>query len=147
MEQSLPPPEKINLPLHAIQYSVKVYTTDGIEMPSKAVQKHLKTIALLSHCQPCVIKKFIQQADTHLINAICECSKNILRGNIKLSEEEYKRLKRYQSHLRQLSTRKTSLKKKKELIQKGGFLPALIAPLIGLLGSVISSVIARKAKK
>ena len=116
-------------------------------MPSKSLEKHLPTIALLSHCQPCVVKKFIQNSDKKLINAICECSKNILSGNVTLNDEEFKRLKKYQKHLRLLATRKTPLKQKKEIVQKGGFLPALIAPLIGLLGSVISSVIARKAKK
>ena len=116
-------------------------------MPSKSVHKHLPTIALLSQCHPSVIKKFIQQSDKQLINAICECSKNVLTGNVKLSPQEFNRLKKYQAQLRELSSRKTSIKKKKTLIQKGGFLPALIAPLIGLLGSVISGVIARKAKK
>ena len=89
----------------------------------------------------------MQHSDKKLVNAICECSKNILTGNIELSPEEYETLKKYKRHLRELSSRKTSIKKKKELIQKGGFLPALIAPLIGLLGSVISGVIARKSKK
>lgn len=122
-------------------------TTDGTVMPSKSLQKHLPTIALLSHCHPCVIKKFIQLSDKRLINAICECSKNILSGNVDLTADEYKNLKKYKKHLRELSSRKTKLKRKKELVQKGGFLPALIAPLIGLLGSVISSVIVRKGKK
>ena len=116
-------------------------------MPSKSVQKHLPTIALLSQCSPCVIKRFLKQPDPHLLKAISECSKNILAGNINLTEEEFNKLKKYRSHLRHLTNKKTSLKKKRELIQKGGFLQALIAPLIGLLGSVISGVIAKKTKK
>ena len=116
-------------------------------MPSKAVQRHLPTIALLSQCPPCVIKRFIKQSDPQLLKAISECSRNILAGNINLSDEEFKKLKRFKRHLREVSAKKTSQKKKKELIQKGGFLQALIAPLIGLLGSVISGVIAKKAKK
>ena len=117
-------------------------------MPSKSVLRHLPTIALLSQCQPCVVKKFISQAsDKALIHAICECSKNILSGNIKLSPEEYEALKRYRRQLRELSIKATPYKRKRELIQKGGFLTALIAPLIGLLGTVISSAIARKKKK
>ena len=143
----MPSPQKDIFPIHSVHYSVKIFSTDGTEMPTKSLQKHLPTIALLSHCQPCVIKRFIDKTDKQLINAICECSKNILSGNVKLNEEEFNRLKKYQKQLRLLSSRKTPLKTKKEIVQKGGFLPALIAPLIGLLGSVISSVIARKAKK
>ena len=116
-------------------------------MPSKAVEKHISTIALLSQCPPATVKRFLKIADHQLIRAVSECCKNIIAGNVKLTEEEFKRLKRYHKQIKALSLKSTSTKKKKEFIQKGGFLPALIAPLIGLLGSVISGVIARKSKK
>ncbi len=116
-------------------------------MPSKTLEKHLPTIALLSQCQPAVVKHFLKKTDAGLIRAVSECCKNILTGNVNLSGEEYKRLKRYHTQLKGLALKSTSNRKKKEFIQKGGFLQALIAPLIGLLGSVISGVIARKHKK
>ncbi len=117
------------------------------DMPSKALEKHRPSIALLSECKPAVIKRFLQKTDPALVRAVSECCKNILSGNVNLSENEYKTLKRYHPQLKGLALKSTSNKKKKELIQCGGFLQALIAPLIGLLGSVISGVIARKHKK
>ena len=38
----------------------------------------------------------------------------------------------------------TSLKRKKKILQKGGFLQTILAPIIGLISGLIGEAIARK---
>jgi len=50
--------------------------------------------------------------------------KNVLKGNVPLTNAQMSRIQ----DLRALSVKKTSLAKKRKIIQKGGFLSALLAP-------------------
>ena len=61
---------------------------------------------------------------------------NVLNGNIPVSEEERKRLKKHKYCLRELVKKKISDKQRKHLIQEGGFLGALIPILGGLVGKL-----------
>ena len=113
---------------------------------SNRVKKHIPTMALLSTVPKGVMKKYLRTNDKQFTDAISECCLNIIRGAIPLTSNEYTALERYQNDIRKLSTRRTALAKKKKIIQKGGFLSALIAPLIGVLGSVVSGLISKKKK-
>jgi len=75
------------------------------------------------------------------LDCISECAKNILRGNVQLSANQKTALCRNRQNLRCLSIKKTSLKKKRQIIQKGGFLGAILAPVLATLGGgVLSSL-------
>ena len=96
------------------------------------LNKHRETLLILTKARPQLVKKIIQSADKSLITALSECAYNILRGNISLSPSEKKRLTKFKENLRALARRRTSLKNKKEVIQKGGFIP-LLAPIVAPL--------------
>ena len=68
----------------------------------------------------------IDRAGKELVHCICDCVLNVLNGNIPLKSEEKQRLRRHRHCLRALVKKKTSDKKRKHLIQEGGFLGALI---------------------
>ena len=95
--------------------------------------------ALCTSC-PKVRKHLIHTADQNLIKCICECCVNVLDGNIKLTETQKERLKKYKKTVRSLGDRKKNfMKKKKEIVQSGGnFLlaltPAAISTILTLLG-------------
>jgi len=55
-----------------------------------------------------------------------ECAKNVLRGNVPLTARQKARLRRSKNDLRLLSVKNTSLRKKRQIVQKGGFLGDLI---------------------
>jgi hypothetical protein len=74
--------------------------------------------------------------DREFINCICECSKNILKARVKLNKKQKRALAKKKKALRLLSLKGVSLKKKKKIIQSGGFLPLLISPLLNILGAV-----------
>ena len=80
----------------------------------------------------------IQGANKELIACLCECALNVLNGNVHLKPSEKKKLLKYKRHLRALSNKKTpALKKKKLLRQKGGFLGALLTPVLSALGGLL----------
>lgn len=77
-------------------------------------------------------KSVINHASKDEILALTECCINILNGNVKLTDEERRRLTKHCSHIRAVSNKISILKKKRILIQKGGFLPILLAPLLSV---------------
>ena len=80
----------------------------------------------------------IQGANKELITCLCECALNVLNGNISLKTADKRRLKKYKQNLRSLADRKLSTqKKKKTLNQKGGFLGALLTPILSALGGLL----------
>ena len=85
-------------------------------------------------------KALIESANKDLILCICEIVDNILAGTVKLSTKQKKDLTRYKRTLRQLIDRKVSIKRKKEIItnQKGGFLPAVLGPILGIAASLVA---------
>ena len=89
-------------------------------------------------------KDVIKRAKGPLINKICECILNIINGKIKVSSEDYEKLKPYKHLFRKLLSKKTKIKEKKKLIiQKGGFLQILIPAIISGLATIISSAISK----
>lgn len=83
----------------------------------------------------------LRKADPALVRCICECALNVLQGNVSIQQSYKSKLRPYKGILRRLSSQKTSLSAKKRLIvQQGGFLPALLAPI---LGTLVSSLIAQ----
>lgn len=92
----------------------------------------------------CYLKKkqrasFLRDADNNLIKCIQECIFNTLRGNVPLDSKEKKRLIGHRAILRRIASKQGNLKdKKKLLVQRGGFLPYLIVPI---LSAVLSRII------
>jgi len=85
--------------------------------------------------------QYAKRCNKEFIDCISECAKNILHGNVQLSSKQKTALRRNRQNLRRLSIKNTSLKKKRQIIQKGGFLGAIIAPILATLrGSLVSSL-------
>lgn len=100
-------------------------------------KKHF--LHVLKNATPQVRKTILQGADDSLIKAILECILNTLNGNHKVSSSIKNKLCKYKKCLRQLSNPKYSIKKKRKLlVQHGGFLGALLTSLLsGLVGKLI----------
>ena len=76
--------------------------------------------------------------------SICECIENFLIGNIK-DHGLRRRMKKHKAILRLLRDRKKSIKKKKSaIVQHGGFLSALLVPLLSVASGLIGDAIARR---
>ncbi|PVD35100.1 hypothetical protein C0Q70_06381 [Pomacea canaliculata] len=96
-------------------------------------------LKLLCGAKPKVIKEVLKGASPDLIKAISECSLNVLKGHVHLTPAQKKRLCKYKEDLRLLARRNTSVKRRKQILQKGGFLSFLLKPILGALGGLVGS--------
>lgn len=108
---------------------------------SRAVINNSEVLRFLHKAKPQYRKAILKAADENLVRCLCECVHNTLKGRVRLSSVQQKKLSKHRNILRRLARKGESLKvKKKFIIQKGGaFLPLLLAPLItGVLGSIFN---------
>ena len=102
-------------------------------MGKAQIKKHLPLMQYLAKGKPKINKAIIEESGSDVMKLFCECAKNTLNGNVKLTPVQYKKLKRYKTQLRQLTDKKIGHKKKKKLLQRGGFLGALLGAVIPAL--------------
>lgn len=100
---------------------------------SAKVKENASVLRLLAKAKPATVKAMLKDADGTVVDSLCECCLNVLAGRVKLSPSEKKKLSRHKNALRALIKRGASMRKKKALLQKGGFLGALLKPILGLL--------------
>jgi hypothetical protein len=109
-------------------------------MVSRGLKKHASDIVYLQKTNPCIRKNFITKADRSLVDCLCECADNILRGNIPLTKLQKEKLKGNKAGLRALAKKSVSLKKKKAILQKRGFLGSLLAPIASVAAPLLSTL-------
>lgn len=101
---------------------------------SPLCKKHIAILRALQHLNKEQREAVLRKADPSIIRCICECALNILRGNVPLKADQRKKLRRHAAVLRRLAANKGCWKSKKRyVVQSGGFLPLLIAPILGTL--------------
>ena len=106
----------------------------------ETLKRNAETLRFL-HRKPVYAKGVIQHADDQLLDCLRVCCKNILDGNVPLSPTQKARLNRHKNILRSLIKPGLPRAHKKALIQKGGFLPALLAPILAIAGPLFKSLL------
>ena len=77
-------------------------------------------------------RQYVKKCDKEFVDCINECAKNVLRGNVPLNSSQNSKLSLHNHNLRTLSVKKTSLKSKRQILEKGGFLGAILTPVLSL---------------
>jgi len=107
---------------------------------SQTLKKFAPYLHILHKSSPKVRKSLTRQhCSPEFVKCICECVKNVLVGNVDLTPEHKRRLKRHKLSLRKLVLKKTSQAEKKRIVQQGGFLGALLGPIIKVLGGMFGA--------
>ena len=113
-------------------------------MSTARLKRNFDFLKVLQKASPKQRKALLENSSGDLILCIAEVVQNILLGNVKLSKAQKSKLQKYKSVLRTVASKKTkTTNKKKLLVQKGGFLSALLAPAIGIIGSLLGSAFQR----
>lgn len=97
------------------------------------IKECLPFLQLLHTSTPKKRKNILKKANKKLIKTLLECVYNTLKGNIPLKTNEKLKLKKHKSLLRKLCSKsKRGLNYKKKIIVQsgGGFLTAILGPLI-----------------
>ena len=98
-------------------------------------------LKMLYKASPKLRKAILADLPSDVVRLLSECALNVLKGPVVLTPRHKKKLHRHRKNLRDLAKGNTAVKKKKEIIQTGGFLPAL---LTGVIASLLPQIIARK---
>ena len=109
--------------------------------PTRRLRHHLPLLKNIINLPDRQQKNFIKTAHRSVLDSICECCINILNGCIRLNGRQKTRLSRNKQDLRRLVLKKTAVGKKRKLLQKGGFLSAILSAAIPVVGSLIASAV------
>lgn len=92
-------------------------------------------------------KELLRKAQPCLVRLLCESGLNVLKGNIKLSDCQYKKLKPHKRLLLFVSKSNVPLHLRKKEFQKkkGGFLPVVLPILLSAVSGFVGQTVARAA--
>ena len=111
---------------------------------SKRLQKNIELLKILKKAELAQRKAILKTLNNEQLLCICECIDNILCGNVKISPVKKRELSKHVKILRKLVDKETDKEQKRKLlVQKGGFLPALLAPIIAIAGSLIGDLVGK----
>lgn len=109
---------------------------------SQRLHRNKTFLKKLTKCYGKKREKIINDASNEQIQSLTEVAHNIVKGNFPIPQKTLKKLSKHKIHIRKLSKLKPSSKsKRKLLIQKGGFLPLMITPVLSALGAVAGRAI------
>lgn len=114
---------------------------------STRVKRQAHVLSALAKSHPHVCKAILRGADKDLLHCLTECAYNIIRGNIPLTPTQKAQLTKYKRQLRNVANKKTGLKQKQKFVQTGGFLPALLAPLLGSVIAPLTKTVVKGISK
>lgn len=103
------------------------------------LKEKFEKLRLLKESSPKVRKRILKDCNTSLLYCLCECALNVLKGVVPLEKAQKKRLGRFKHKLRKLASKKTRVKIKKRIVQTGGFIGALLTPVLSFLGTLLSN--------
>ena len=107
---------------------------------SSKLRKHANLLRAFHKAKPHIRRRLLHDyCNGDFVCCIVECVKNVLKGNVKLSSAQKKKLKAKRKDLRLMTLKKTSLSKKRKIIQSGGFLGALLGPIVSVLGNLFGN--------
>jgi hypothetical protein len=113
-------------------------------MAPKRLHRNLALLDLLSKTTKSQREALIKTCTQDQLQCICDCAINILKENIQLTDDQFKKLKRFQKQLRYLANPEDKLENKRIVIQKGGFLPVLLTPILSAAATILTDALLNK---
>ena len=102
-------------------------------------------LTLLTSASPIQRNQLIRTASKDQLESICECAHNIFRRNVALSPSELSNIRKHREIVYKVASKNVSLPRKRAILeQSGGFLPALLAPIIGTIIGAVADTVIRK---
>ena len=103
------------------------------------IKRNIDALQLLKRAPPKLRRAILENCDRDLLLALCEIALNTLNGTVKLSPKRRKSLARHGRSLRAVVDGKVPIAKKRRLlVQQGGFLASLLVPALSLLASLLA---------
>ena len=105
-------------------------------------KEDLKLLSRMFACKKTVSRRrILREGGKPLMRALREISYNVLKGKLLLTSKQLTRLKKHKKCVRLVANKNTSDQTRAKIAQKGGFVGALIAPLLpGLVGPTVNAL-------
>jgi len=104
----------------------------------KRIRSNYHSLHVLKDARPKLQRAILANSDKALINGVGECALNVLQGNVKLSNCKKWTLRNFRRQLRSVADRHVPLARKKKLIiQSGGFLVPLLSVVLPTIASLV----------
>lgn len=105
-------------------------------MGKKSLHKHLPALKTVSSLKPKLRRQLLANCSDEFIHCLCECAHNLSKGTVPVDSTQFKKIDRHRNKIRALLDKDSNKEKRRSfLIQKGGFLPLLLAPILAALGT------------
>ena len=98
---------------------------------------HAAILRTLARSKPHVLSKQLEQLSPDVVRTIKNISKNVLKGSVNLNKRQINKLRQHEKLLKELALKRTSIKRSKKILQQGGFLASLLAPLVGIFSNLL----------
>lgn len=106
------------------------------------LKKNASKLYCLASSDKATAKGIITNANSDLIHCLSDICHNLINKRLALTNSHKAKLRKYAAVVRKVADKKTTLKNKKVLVQRGGFLGALLAPLVGtFLGPLMKAIL------
>lgn len=109
--------------------------------------KNAGAIRALAVADNTIRKAMISNASKELILTLVQCAQDIIKGQVTLTTHQLGRLKPYEQLLERFIASKVGTENKKQLLQRGGFLGALVRPLVAVLPQLLQSLGKRQRRR
>ena len=111
----------------------------------RRIKANYHALHVLKYARPKLRKAIVSNCTKDLLHSISECVLNVLNGNIRASDCAKRKMKRFKSSLRWLVGRRLPLaSRKREIIQRGGFLLPLLSAVLPTLATLLFRQAANK---
>ena len=112
----------------------------------KRLSKNAGAIRALAQANSAIRKSMIGNASKDFISCLVLCAQKIIKGQVNVSSHHLKKLRPFEHSLQRLIANRTETENKKRILQRGGFLGALIGPLVGVLPQLLAGLAKRRKR-
>jgi len=106
---------------------------------SKNVRGLTPAVIFLKDIKPRERKIVVNHLTRSHLKGLTEVAVNIVKSSVPLTSDELKTCRRWRKSLKLLALKRYPAKEKKKILQRGGFLGAILPILASVLGAVIGS--------
>ena len=121
----------------------KAAAKSRVKMSRRRVRQILPELKRLNRLTEKDRRIYLKTCGGPFVDCLCECIRSLLKGRMPLKSKQLKALRRYKRILRKAALKKTSRSERRRILQKGGFVGAILPPLISGLGALLGPVISR----
>ena len=116
-------------------------TTLYPKMVSARIRRNAPLILALEKASQSVKSATLRNASKDFVPALVEIAHNIISGGVNITGQHLNALRRHKQAIKELLKKKTTLNRRRKILQKGGFLGLLLKPAISLLGGILGPML------